>query len=111
MGVDSRHTRQGCPACGHQEKKPLWVREFTCPACGASLHQDVAAAIHVLARSGLARPQMGSDGAFGDGYGVGRPVRTEVTRSREAYLGAPLCKLRATPVTRAGSRLRNGFSP
>ncbi|GEM82025.1 RNA-guided endonuclease InsQ/TnpB family protein [Meiothermus hypogaeus] len=52
VGVDPKHTSQDCPVCGHREKKPLWVREFTCPACGASLHRDVAAAINVLARSG-----------------------------------------------------------
>lgn len=52
IGVDPKHTSQDCPVCGHREKKPLWVREFTCPACGASLHRDVAAAINVLARSG-----------------------------------------------------------
>ncbi|WP_027877078.1 RNA-guided endonuclease InsQ/TnpB family protein [Meiothermus cerbereus] len=52
VGVDPKHTSQDCPVCGHREKRPLWVREFTCPACGASLHRDVAAAINVLARSG-----------------------------------------------------------
>ena len=52
VGVDPKHTSQDCPVCGHREKRPLWVREFTCPACGTSLHRDVAAAINVLARSG-----------------------------------------------------------
>ena len=52
VGVDLKHTSQDCPVCGHREKKPLWVREFTCPAGGASLHRDVAAAVNVLARSG-----------------------------------------------------------
>ena len=52
VGVDPKHTGQDCPVCGHREKRPLWVREFTCPACGASLHRDVAAAVNVLARSG-----------------------------------------------------------
>ncbi|GIW33469.1 transposase [Meiothermus sp.] len=54
VGVDPKHTSQDCPVCGHREKRPLWVREFTCPACGASLHRDVAAAINVLARLGRA---------------------------------------------------------
>lgn len=54
VGVDPKHTSQDCPVCGHREKRPLWVREFTCPACGASLHRDVAAAINILARSGRA---------------------------------------------------------
>ncbi|WP_027882351.1 RNA-guided endonuclease InsQ/TnpB family protein [Meiothermus rufus] len=52
IAVDPKYTSQACPVCGHREKKPLWVRAFTCPACGASLHRDVAAAINVLARSG-----------------------------------------------------------
>jgi len=52
VGVDPKHTSQDCLVCGHREKRPLWVREFTCPACGASLHRDVAAAVNVLARSG-----------------------------------------------------------
>lgn len=51
VGVDPKHTSQDCPVCGHREKKPLWVREFTCPACRASLHRDVAAAINILARA------------------------------------------------------------
>lgn len=52
VGVDPKHTSQDCPVCSHREKRPLWVREFTCPACGASLHRDVAAATNILARSG-----------------------------------------------------------
>ncbi|MFZ5992832.1 MAG: RNA-guided endonuclease InsQ/TnpB family protein [Deinococcota bacterium] len=52
VGVDPKHTSQDCLVCGHREKRPLWVREFTCPACGASLHRDVAAALNILARSG-----------------------------------------------------------
>ncbi|WP_298631410.1 zinc ribbon domain-containing protein [uncultured Thermus sp.] len=51
LGVDPRHTSQDCPACGHREKSPLWVREFPCPSSGTPLHQDVAAAINILARA------------------------------------------------------------
>lgn len=32
-------------------KRPLWIREYTCPQCGALLHRDVAAAINVLAKA------------------------------------------------------------
>ncbi|WP_423247911.1 RNA-guided endonuclease InsQ/TnpB family protein [Thermus albus] len=49
--VDPRHTSQDCPVCGYREKRPLWVREYTCPQCGARQHRDVAAAINVLARA------------------------------------------------------------
>lgn len=52
VGVDSKYTSQDCPVCGHREKRPLWVREFTCPQCSTLLHRDVAAATNVLARSG-----------------------------------------------------------
>ncbi len=60
VGVDPRYTSQDCPVCGHREKKPLWVREFTCPACGASLHRDVAAATHILARARTEPSGMGT---------------------------------------------------
>ncbi|WP_460309307.1 RNA-guided endonuclease InsQ/TnpB family protein [Thermus brockianus] len=49
--VDPKYTSQDCPVCGHRERRPLWVREFTCPACGASLHRDVAAARNILAKA------------------------------------------------------------
>jgi putative transposase len=51
IGVDPRHTSQDCPACGHREKRPLWIREYTCPQCGTPLHRDVAAAQNVLIRA------------------------------------------------------------
>ncbi|UZX15947.1 transposase [Thermus sp. PS18] len=51
IGVDPRYTSQDCPVCGHREKKPLWVREHTCPQCGTRQHRDVAAAINILARA------------------------------------------------------------
>lgn len=60
VGVDPRHTSQDCPVCGHREKRPLWVREFTCPACGASLHRDVAAALNVLAKARTEPAGMGA---------------------------------------------------
>ncbi|RTI01728.1 RNA-guided endonuclease InsQ/TnpB family protein [Thermus scotoductus] len=49
--VDPKYTSQDCPVCGHREKKPLWVRAYTCPQCGALLHRDVAAAQNILARA------------------------------------------------------------
>ncbi|RIH74121.1 transposase, IS605 OrfB family [Calidithermus terrae] len=54
VGVDPKHTSQDCPVCGYREKRPLWVREYTCPQCGAHQHRDVAAATNILARSGRA---------------------------------------------------------
>ncbi|MDM7323426.1 MAG: transposase [Thermus sp.] len=58
IGVDPRYTSQDCPVCGHREKRPLWVREFTCPVCGTTLHRDIAAAQNILAKAwvtGVAR--------------------------------------------------------
>lgn len=49
--VDPKYTSQDCPICGYREKKPLWVREYTCPQCGTHLHRDVAAAINILAKA------------------------------------------------------------
>ncbi|WP_045246078.1 RNA-guided endonuclease InsQ/TnpB family protein [Thermus filiformis] len=49
--VDPRYTSQDCPVCGHREKRPLWVREYTCSRCGVLLHRDVAAAQNILARA------------------------------------------------------------
>lgn len=34
VGVDPRHTSQDCPVCGHREKRPLWIRVYTCPNAG-----------------------------------------------------------------------------
>ncbi|GLV48925.1 hypothetical protein TJA_20280 [Thermus sp. LT1-2-5] len=51
IGVDPKHTSQDCPVCGPREKRPLWVREFTCSGCGTPLHRDVAAARNILARA------------------------------------------------------------
>jgi putative transposase len=60
VGVDPKYTSQDCPACGHREKKPLWVREFQCSGCGSHFHRDVAAAINVLSRAGTLPSGMGA---------------------------------------------------
>ena len=49
--VDPKYTSQDCPVCGYREKKPLWIREYTCPQCGTHLHRDVAAAQNILAKA------------------------------------------------------------
>ncbi|AYJ73948.1 putative transposase [Thermus phage phiLo] len=59
--VDPKHTSQDCPICGYREKKPLWIREYTCPQCGTHLHRDIAAAQNILTKawtgpSGVAIP-------------------------------------------------------
>ncbi|WP_301336878.1 RNA-guided endonuclease InsQ/TnpB family protein [Thermus scotoductus] len=58
--VDPKYTSQDCPVCGYREKKPLWVREYTCPQCGAHLHRDIAAAQNILARARTEPSGMGT---------------------------------------------------
>ncbi|WP_240307575.1 RNA-guided endonuclease InsQ/TnpB family protein, partial [Thermus caldifontis] len=65
VGVDPKHTSQDCPVCGYRERRPLWVREYTCPQCGTHQHRDVAAAINILARAWVS-PQGYLAGACGD---------------------------------------------
>ena len=43
-------TSQLCHVCGHQDgKKPLNVREWTCPACHTPLDRDINASRNILA--------------------------------------------------------------
>nr|WP_279231815.1 transposase [Thermus thalpophilus] len=72
VAVKPHHTSQICPECGSVKKKELSERIHSCE-CGCVLDRDVAAAKVILA--------LGLDGAFGDGYGTGRPMRPEKPRS------------------------------
>lgn len=48
-------TSQVCSKCGVQDgPKPLHIREWTCPACGAVLDRDINAAVNVAKAAGLA---------------------------------------------------------
>jgi putative transposase len=48
-------TSRTCSACGIKDgPKPLHVREWTCPACGARLDRDINAAVDVARAAGLA---------------------------------------------------------
>src|SRR6266536_2763012 len=48
-------TSRMCSACGAKDgPKPLHVREWTCPACGAQLDRDINAAVNVARAAGLA---------------------------------------------------------
>ncbi|MDH2409086.1 RNA-guided endonuclease InsQ/TnpB family protein [Streptomyces chitinivorans] len=48
-------TSQVCSACGVKDgPKPLHVRVWTCPACGAVLDRDINAAVNVARAAGLA---------------------------------------------------------
>ncbi|ERG94168.1 MAG: transposase [Haloquadratum walsbyi J07HQW2] len=36
--VNPRGTTKECASCGVETRKPLWVREHSCPACGLGSH-------------------------------------------------------------------------
>ncbi|MGW5690492.1 zinc ribbon domain-containing protein [Streptomyces asiaticus] len=48
-------TSRTCSCCGHVDgPKPLHIREWTCPACGALLDRDINSARNVKEAAGLA---------------------------------------------------------
>ena len=54
-------TSQVCSQCGAKDgPKPLNIREWTCPACGAVLDRDTNAAVNVAKAAGLAVPACGA---------------------------------------------------
>ena len=48
--VEPRGTTKECAECGVETRKPLWVREHSCPACGFELDRDWNAAFNVQQR-------------------------------------------------------------
>ncbi|WP_246988993.1 RNA-guided endonuclease InsQ/TnpB family protein [Halorientalis marina] len=48
--VDPNDTTKQCAKCGCSVKKPLWVREHSCPTCGFEADRDLNAAANVLKR-------------------------------------------------------------
>ncbi|MFI1931883.1 RNA-guided endonuclease InsQ/TnpB family protein [Streptomyces sp. NPDC020330] len=70
-------TSQICSACGHRDgPKPLHVREWTCPACGAVHDRDHNASVNVKTAAGLAVPACGA------------PVRPEPVRAQHEEAGS-----------------------
>ena len=65
VAVDPRGTIKECASCGALTDKPLWVREYSCPACGFGTDRDANASWNILSR-GL------------DNVGTGCPESTPV---------------------------------
>ncbi|RLM32822.1 RNA-guided endonuclease TnpB family protein [Haloarcula sp. Atlit-120R] len=48
--VEARGTTKECASCSVETKKPLWVREHSCPACGFQCDRDANASLNILQR-------------------------------------------------------------
>jgi putative transposase len=48
--VEPTGTTKECASCGIETRKPIWVREHSCPACGFECCRDGNASLNVLQR-------------------------------------------------------------
>lgn len=48
--VNPHGTTKECASCGDSTKKPLWVREHSCPVCGFGCNRDANAGYNILSR-------------------------------------------------------------
>ncbi|ELY50209.1 transposase, IS605 OrfB family protein [Natronolimnohabitans innermongolicus JCM 12255] len=48
--VEPHGMTKECASCGVETKKPIWVREHSCPSCGFECDRDANAALNVLQR-------------------------------------------------------------
>jgi IS605 OrfB family transposase len=64
IGIDPKHTSQGCSRCGHTEKANRHKHRFLCKACGYELHADLNASRNIRLRGVLARQELCEDAAL-----------------------------------------------
>jgi putative transposase len=88
--INPRGTTKECSSCGVETRKPVWVREHSCPSCGFELDRDWNASLNVLAR-GLSK--------LGVVHSEETPVKTvtavdtqNVSASRVVETGSPCLK-------------------
>ncbi|WP_433629338.1 RNA-guided endonuclease InsQ/TnpB family protein [Halomicrococcus sp. NG-SE-24] len=86
VAVNPRGTTKECAACGVSTKKPLWVREHSCPACGFEADRDANAAWNILSR-GL--EDVGVGYSESTPVETALPVDTSVSAKRVVEAGSP----------------------
>ncbi|MFC7021154.1 MULTISPECIES: RNA-guided endonuclease InsQ/TnpB family protein [Haloarcula] len=74
--VEASGTTKECASCGVETKKPLWVREHSCPSCGFKTDRDANAAMNVLQR-GFAE--------LGLGWSEEKPVETALPTDTDDF--------------------------
>lgn len=78
-------TTQRCSACGVKDgPKPLHVRAWQCPACGAWLDRDINAAVNVARAAGLAVTACGAQVRPGSALAQRGEAGTHPTSRRKA---------------------------
>ncbi|MFC6722823.1 RNA-guided endonuclease InsQ/TnpB family protein [Halobium palmae] len=91
VAVNPRGTTKECAACGVKTEKPLWVREYSCPACGFEADRDANAAWNILSR-GL--EDVGVGYSESTPVETALPVDTPVSAKRVLEAGSPTLKER-----------------